>query len=86
MTIFDFDMMTGMKKMQVLSEKAIYLCQKKEGCFKISLYQIEDFYVEIYFHTTQHSYKSIRTFNDTGDLEGYLEQIDISQVYTYLNM
>jgi hypothetical protein len=37
MTFQDFDMMSGIEKMQVIPEQAVYLAQRIEGCFKISL-------------------------------------------------
>lgn len=82
MTMQDFDMMSGIRKLQAISEDAVYLAQRMEGCFKISLYQIEDFYVEIYFHVGQFRYKSVRTFSDTSELGFYLEEMDISEIFS----
>jgi hypothetical protein len=77
----DFDEMDAIEKLQVLAEQSVFLLQREEGCFKISLYQMENFYVEIYFHRTQFSYKNVRVFSNTSELAPYLDAIDISDAY-----
>jgi len=81
MTIEDFELLNGIEKMQALSAFAIFLAKRKDGCYSISLFQIDNFYVEIYFHTTQLIYISARSFENTSELAPYLEEIDISEIY-----
>jgi len=83
MTIEDFELMNGTEKMQTLAEQSVFLAQRMEGCFKISLYQLEGFYIEIYFHLSQFCYKSVRVFSDTSELSPYLETVDISGLCEY---
>ena len=82
MTIQDFELMNGIEKMQAIAELGVFLAKRMEGCYSISLYQIEDFYIEIYFHSTQFLYISARTFTNTAELNVYLDQIDISSVFS----
>ena len=81
MDIRDFNFMDGMTKTQVLSTDGVFLAERNEGCFRISLYQVNDFYVEIYYHRTRCFYICIRSFEDVGELYPYLQDIDISDVY-----
>ena len=81
MDIRDFNFMDGMAKTEVLASDGIYLAERNDGCFRISLYQINDFYVEIYYHKTRYFYICIRSFDDVAELYPYLEDIDISEVY-----
>jgi hypothetical protein len=81
MTMHDFDTLSGTEKMQAVSANAVHLAEKMDGCFKISLYQIEYFYVETYFHTGQFTLTSVRAFDGTGELSDYLKGIDISEIY-----
>jgi hypothetical protein len=81
MDIRDFNFMDGMTKTQVLATDGVFLAERNEGCFRISLYQVNDFYVEIYYHKTRCFYICIRSFEDAGDLCPYLQDIDISEVY-----
>jgi hypothetical protein len=80
MTIYDFDTMEGQDKLVVLSSEAVLLGLRKDGCFAIGLFQLDNFYVEIYFHTTQGCIKNIRCFSDTADLAPYLDQVNISEL------
>ena len=78
MNMNEFESMTGLEKIKVLAAHSVFLAKRYEGCFSISLYQIEGFYVEIYFHTGQFKFVNARTFNNTAELAGYLDNIDIS--------
>ena len=80
MTIYEFESMTGLEKIKALASHAVFLAKRNEGCFSISLYQIEAFYVEIYFHIGQQKFVTARTFSNTAELDGYLGAIDISVV------
>jgi hypothetical protein len=81
MDIKDFNFMDGMAKTEALATDGVFLAERNDGCFRISLYQINDFYVEIYYHRTRFFYICIRSFQDPSELYPYLEDIDISMVY-----
>ncbi|HMH31495.1 MAG TPA: hypothetical protein VK543_00605 [Puia sp.] len=81
MTMQDFDYMDGIAKTEILSLMGIFLGTRRDGCFRISLYQVENFYVELYYHLSQGCYVSLRSFEDVGGLNPYLEDIDISAIY-----
>jgi hypothetical protein len=81
MDIRDFNFMDGMAKTEVLASDGVFLAERNDGCFRISLYQINDFYVEIYYHKTRYFYICIRSFEDSSELYPYLQDIDISEIY-----
>jgi hypothetical protein len=81
MDIREFNFMDGMSKTEVLASDGIFLAERTDGCFRISLYQVNDFYVEIYYHKTRYFYICIRSFEDVAELFPYLQDIDISEVY-----
>ena len=81
MTIEDFDYMDSISKTDLLTKSGVFLGTRRDGCFRISLYQVEHFYVELYYHIAQKSYISIRSFDEVGELNPYLDEIDISEVY-----
>lgn len=76
--------MDGMAKTQRISMEGVFLAERNDGCYRISLYQLNDFYVEIYYHKTRFFYICIRSFEEAGDLHAYLQDIDISEVYKML--
>ncbi len=81
MHIWDFNYMDGMAKTEVLATEGVFLAERNEGCFRITLYQLDEFYVEIYYHTTRYFYISIRSFEEVSELSPYLQDIDISEIY-----
>lgn len=47
----------------------------------ITLWQIEGFYVEIYYNSAEEKIEKLRSFRSTIFLTPYLKQIDISSVF-----
>jgi hypothetical protein len=81
MDIRDFNLMDGMAKTEVLASVGVFLSERTDGCYRISLYQVNEFYVEIYYHKTRYFYICIRSFEDVAEIYPYLQDIDISEVY-----
>jgi hypothetical protein len=84
MDIRDFNFMDGMAKTEVLASEGVYLAERHDGCYRISLYQVSGFYVEIYYHKTRFFYICIRSFEDSSELFPYMDDIDISEAYKVL--
>jgi hypothetical protein len=49
------------------------------------LYQVEGFYVEVYYNTKERTIKRYLCFECTDLLDPYINNIDLSPVYKYLN-
>jgi len=81
MDIREFNFMDGMTKTEVLATEGVYLAEREDGCFRISLYQVNDFYVEIYYHRVRHIYLCIRSFSEVAELFPYLQDIDLSDIH-----
>lgn len=77
--------MDGKAKTEVLTTEGVLLAERNDGCYRISLYQINDFYVEIYYHKTRFFYICIRSFTDVAELFPYLEDIDITEIYKVID-
>jgi hypothetical protein len=54
-----------------------HLAERIEGEFTISLYQIDGFYVEVYYHRENNMIQRFRSFSSTNQLDPYLQQISI---------
>ncbi len=52
-----------------------YLATRQEDGHKINLYQLNDFFAEIWYHGLQEHIFKIRTFTSKKCLEAYLESI-----------
>ncbi|MGN6165323.1 MAG: hypothetical protein ACTHOF_12355 [Flavisolibacter sp.] len=74
----EFKYQDKQSKKQMLFNHGVYLAQRPHTGFTILLFQIDSFYVEVYFDTEEEQIGYIRTFTSVDDLEPYLQQVDIS--------
>jgi hypothetical protein len=58
--------------------------RRKEGEFLVLLYQVEGFYVEVFYHTKQKLITKYVSFEDTDRLDPYISNMDLSLVYRYM--
>jgi hypothetical protein len=72
---FDLDF-----KACVTWRKGIHLGYRTDGNYYMSLYRLNDFYVEIQYHTCHDGIACIQTFACEDELQPYLEQVDISKI------
>ena len=77
-TLYEFNSFNKDEKVQVLCEFAVYLCERPDANYRIVLYQISNFYVEVKYDTQKNKILEFQLFINTKLLEPYLKQIDIS--------
>jgi hypothetical protein len=78
MTLQDFDLLDPVAKLFVIADRSVFLARRTDDAFRVSLYQLDGFYIEIYFHAKELMYKQVRCFADIDELDKYLDSIDIS--------
>ena len=66
-----------MDKIQVVWDDGIYLTYIHTGKYILNLFQVEDFYVEIFYDTNEDRVVFINTFNHLSPLDKYLGQITV---------
>lgn len=81
MTLYQFKTLDKGHKIEVVCHDGIRLLERTVGHFIITLYQIECFYVELYFDNKLMQITKLHAFNTTISLEPYLKQIDISFLF-----
>lgn len=79
-TLYEFNSLTKNEKVEVLCECAVYLGERPDAVFRIVLYQINNFYIEVKYDTLNNRIKEFQLFISTKLLEPYLKQIDISYI------
>ena len=62
-------------------EKGVHLGYRTNGNYYMSLYRMDDFYVEIQYHTCHDGITSIQTFVCEDELQEYLNQIEIDKIF-----
>lgn len=80
MSLSEFSRLHESAQAQVLIERGIFLAERLYKSIMIFLYQVDDFYVEVYHNLRFNVIQGITGFKDEDVLQPYLESIDISQL------
>jgi hypothetical protein len=78
MTLDQFTILPETKQAETLLERGIFLADRLYKNFSIFLYQLDNFYVEVYHNLRFDVMQGMRCFQDEDALEPYLDSIDIS--------
>jgi hypothetical protein len=78
MTIYQHKVLQEKEQAEVLWEMGVHLGERFDGEHKILLYQIEGFYVEVFYHQEQNKLVRLRSFRSVDQLRSYLERIHVS--------
>lgn len=77
MTLFDFNLLSDNEKIELLYEQGTYVGKRKFKSGHVVLYQLESFYVELFYIKYRCYIDKIFCFSSTAFLDPYLEQIDV---------
>lgn len=78
MTRQKFARLNKKQKKNAVLRSGIYLADKTSLLFKTMLYQVDNFYVEVFFFKWSKNVAGFRSFCKTSKLEPYLKKIDLS--------
>ncbi len=78
MTRQQFNTLSKERQQEVVLQLGMFLSERTDGSFEIMLYQLENFYVEVYLISLYNKVALFRSFEDTELLQPYLAKIDIS--------
>ena len=85
MTIYEFNFLDCKEQYDILVDQAVIVSWKIKDCHYI-LFSLDGIYVEMklipYFNTVE----SISAFDDTDQLDPYLEDIDIADLLKEVNI
>jgi hypothetical protein len=79
MTIKQYARLDETEQMEAVWDHGVLLSDHYENPFRYTLYQIDSFYVELRYHQDHNVLTGMRAFDDTDELEPYLEQIKLFQ-------
>jgi hypothetical protein len=80
MKIKDFKKLTPDEQKDIIEQNGVFLDYRSSGSYSIVLFQIDGFYVELFFHIIKLVCKKIRIFEDTVLLDPYINSIDITEL------
>ena len=82
MTQHHFSLLDETQQAEILIDRGILLTERQYKNFTIFLYQVDQFYVEVYFNLRYSVMQGMRSFEDDEALQPYLESIDITCLYS----
>lgn len=77
MTLFEFKLLTDADQLDLLYSEGVYIGKRKENNQTILLYQLDSFYVEVFYKKYRYFVSEVRCTDSTSCLEPYLEQINV---------
>ncbi len=80
MTLFDFQLLSKNEQVDLLYKEGVYIGKRKINNSCVLLYQLESFYIEVFYKKYRCSVIRIHCFRSTTLLDPYLEQIDVEHL------
>ena len=80
MTLQEFHSLNLEQQQDAVLKNGIFLAERKDPPLRMMLYQMEDFYVEVFFLSRYNKVAWFNAFDTTEKLEAYLQEIDLSDV------
>ncbi|HEX2536338.1 MAG TPA: hypothetical protein VHK69_21500 [Chitinophagaceae bacterium] len=80
MNLHDFHTLRKEQQQDCLLKMGTFLAERSNGTFRIMLYALDDFYVEVYFFKDSNKAAWFKAFHSTDALAPYLEKINLSSL------
>ena len=84
MHFFDFILLHEDEQLEMLWYNGEQIGRRKDREFLILLYQVEGFYVEVYYNTKFKEIEKYLSFECTDKLDPYISHMDLSPVYRFM--
>lgn len=78
MTIQQFEALCKEAQQTALLNNGIFLAERTDGPFRIMLYGLDGFYVEVFFFNLYNKVAFFQTVDDTDALEPYLQEMNLT--------
>ena len=79
MTMYDFQLLPEQLQIETLYRNGVYIGKQKRKLSIILLYQLESFYVEVFYHPVDNEIKRLRSFKSVDQLQPYLDKIAVQK-------
>ena len=80
MTLYEFKLLSGNEQLDILYNQGVYIGKRKHGKETIVLYQLESFYVELFYIKYRCYVRRIHCFHSTLLLDPYLEGMNVEHL------
>ncbi len=69
---------------KLVKTRGVFLMERKSLGVSVLLFQLDGFYVEVFYNTATETVSFIKSFDDMDGIEAYLERVDIREVMAIL--
>jgi len=83
MKLYDFKFLDDKSQAEILFNYGVLIAERLYKDLVIQLYQINSFYVEVYYNAVFKMVQGINSFENLSRLEPYLSSIDISFINNF---
>ncbi len=80
MTLCEFSILPDTEKAALLYEQGVYIGKHRLRGTVVLLYQLEGFYVEIYYRQYRRSIEHMAVFADAAKIDPYLTEINVEHL------
>lgn len=80
MTLAQFNKLKIEEQQKAVLINGVFLGERKDPPLRMMLYDMENFYVEVFFLTRYNKVAWFNGFQSTKKLEPYLQKIDVSSI------
>lgn len=80
MTLYEYILLRPEEQANVTWKHGAFIAVADKGTLKVLLYQIDSFYVEVYYNCELGRIEEFRCFDSTDQLDPFLEAIDLSEL------
>ena len=80
MTLSQFNKLKIEEQQKAVLINGVFLGERKDPPLRMMLYDMENFYVEVFFLTRYNKVAWFNGFQSTKKLEPYLQKIDVSSI------
>jgi hypothetical protein len=81
--MYQFNCLDEVRQIELLWSAGVLIGSRQEGFHKILLYQIDAFYVEVFYQYFQGKMVKIKSFSGTDLLDPYLNTINIASLLSH---
>lgn len=81
MTLEKFTSLKEIEKTLIVQQEGVQISDRYEPEFFIALYQLEGFYVELFYHHKTKNVIYARSFTSTNGLKPYLDSINLKGLW-----
>jgi len=80
MTLPEFSLLSRNQQVSILYDEGVYIGKIKQANKTTILYQVESFYVEIFYKKYRYHIESLECFRSTDKILPYLEQVNVEDL------